>query len=886
MGILLRVIVTCLLLTVTEALVKKEILEDLWNDIGHSWEPWWETWHGMGACWNNKSFVFGIPDEVCHRIQCLNSLTNERIDLDKLIFADDPANILWKGDGNDCRPPRGGQIHIQKATTQEILLSYIFTLHNHDLTSAQAILEVFRTASEIGSAEFIIIDDASTEPMTITNRMINTLRAKFDTRIIIIHHNTSAGYTMSNNEGLRTATGTYAVLINSDLVVLPSWIALLFRTLFTFPGKVGMVGPLQISSSRKVQESGGIIFQDATPHNMFRGEDVRNMPFYHARIVDYISAACVLFNRTLFLDLGLFDLQYMPAYYEDTDAGMTFLQNGYNIVLQPLAVVIHAEGGSILSDEKERLMNRNKERFRSKHKNLLDRYCPYRDRCPKHLPVVQQHSLVTFHRQPNRILFMDSIPPEPDRDAGSIRSREILKILQSEGYSITFEPLGTGRHVKYALNLMADGINYVPHGTIKELSDSISHQEENFAALCGWEVIIVSRRVVFQENLSYIKRLCPKTPIIFDTIDLNFLREQRDFEEMVQRLKGSTLLDPFSKAAALQKVIEDRLTQSVHTPELSLMQVSDITIVVSETERSMIQAMSPNLNIEVVRNIYNAPSKLEESNFFTKSGALFVGSMCYPPNLNAVQFIVQEILGDRVFPEGFKMHIVMTKSKECKEYSRAASKVANKHPLIVMHKDVTSVDMRRLHKQVKAVVAPALFGAGVKGKINYALLHGVPVISTSLGTEGLHLEHNKSFVLANTADEFYIGIVGLYNDSNLWHRVRSGGLIVMQQWFSREVASQTLLKCLSQLKIKIDTTPWECPYWNSSGCHTTIKSNSRVVLIQESSSSSALQPLKKRESSSLLNPSKDDSSKTSSSSPDNGDFYPVQNVFNKAFVAV
>ena len=144
---------------------------------------------------------------------------------------------------------------------------------------------------------------------------------------------------------------------------------------------------------------------------------------------------------------------------------------------------------------------------------------------------------------------MDSIPPEPDRDAGSIRSREILKILQSEGYSITFEPLGTGRHVKYALNLMADGINYVPHGTIKELSDSISHQEENFAALCGWEVIIVSRRVVFQENLSYIKRLCPKTPIIFDTIDLNFLREQRDFEEMVQRLKGSTLLDPFSKAA-------------------------------------------------------------------------------------------------------------------------------------------------------------------------------------------------------------------------------------------------------------------------------------------------------------------------------------------------
>jgi glycosyltransferase involved in cell wall biosynthesis len=336
---------------------------------------------------------------------------------------------------------------------------------------------------------------------------------------------------------------------------------------------------------------------------------------------------------------------------------------------------------------------------------------------------------------------------------------------------------------------------------------------------------------VFHENLSYIKHICPKAPLIFDTVDLNFLREQRDFEQMVQRLKGSTL-DPQAKAAALKKVIADRIAQSAHTPELSLMQVADLTLVVSELEKNVVETMSPELKVRVVSNIYNPPDKLEDSDPKTRHGALFVGSMCYPPNLQAVQFIVQEILAERKFPEGFKMHIVLSKSKECKEYARAAIKVAHKHPLVIMHRDISSLDMRRLHKQVMVVIAPAQFGVGVKGKVNYALLHGVPVISTSIGSEGLHLQDGKSFVLANSGAEFESAIISLHDNVTLWHSVRNGGLEVMHQWFSREVATTSLLKTIEDLKVP-NSNQWTCPYYKTDGCFSTIKSSTRIMLYDD-----------------------------------------------------
>jgi hypothetical protein len=59
----------------------------------------------------------------------------------------------------------------------------------------------------------------------------------------------------------------------------------------------------------------------------------------YARDADYISAACIMFDRERFLSLGGFDAMFGKGYYEDTDVAMAFAAAGLAVTYQPMSVV-------------------------------------------------------------------------------------------------------------------------------------------------------------------------------------------------------------------------------------------------------------------------------------------------------------------------------------------------------------------------------------------------------------------------------------------------------------------------------------------------------------------------------------------------------------------
>ena len=64
------------------------------------------------------------------------------------------------------------------------------------------------------------------------------------------------------------------------------------------------------------------------------------------------------------------------------------------------------------------------------------------------------------------------------------------------------------------------------------------------------------------------------------------------------------------------------------------------------------------------------------------------------------------------------------------------------------------------------VVVPLRYGAGVKGKVVEAMYYGIPIVSTSVGTEGI--DGVESFVeVQNDADKFAESVVKLYNDNDI-----------------------------------------------------------------------------------------------------------------------
>jgi glycosyltransferase involved in cell wall biosynthesis len=132
----------------------------------------------------------------------------------------------------------------------------------------------------------------------------------------------------------------------------------------------------------------------------------------------------------------------------------------------------------------------------------------------------------------------------------------------------------------------------------------------------------------------------------------------------------------------------------------------------------------------------------------------FLGSMDWMPNIEGVAWFVKEILPSlrRTDPE--IEFVVIGRNPPSSIRDLAAS-----DPKIVVTGTVD--DVRTFVSECRAIVVPLLSGGGTRLKILEALAMGVPVISTSIGAEGLMLEHDRHILLADLPDEFAASCVRL-----------------------------------------------------------------------------------------------------------------------------
>lgn len=120
----------------------------------------------LGICFNQKPVLQGVADYVCQDLHCLwvdELQLNIDISRNPLRVLPGPSEHI----ASQCSLPQGGQTAPRKGQRPHV--SFIITMHNHPLVSAQSLLELFRTSHEVPSAEYIVVDDGSTEdtsPMT------------------------------------------------------------------------------------------------------------------------------------------------------------------------------------------------------------------------------------------------------------------------------------------------------------------------------------------------------------------------------------------------------------------------------------------------------------------------------------------------------------------------------------------------------------------------------------------------------------------------------------------------------------------------------------------------------------------------------------------------
>ncbi len=588
--------------------------------------------------------------------------------------------------------------------------------------------------------EVIVVDDCSTD---------DTAEAVPRTPgVVYLRNETNSGFIASCNRGAQAARGTYLVFLNNDTLVRPGWLTALIDTFAEEP-RAGIVGSKLLYPDGRLQEAGGIIWRDASGWNYGKSDDPEKPEYNYLREVDYCSAAALMTPKELFLSLGGFDSRYAPAYYEDTDLAFKVRRAGYKVLYQPLSEVIHYEGvtgGIDLSTGTKKHQEINRSTFAETWTaELMAKPAPG-DSAFLHQPPPGRKN----------ILVIDHHLPMSDKDAGSVRMFHILNILHQLGHRVTFVPDNLANISPYGHELQKRGIEIIYHPYFKTVRDYlISHGPE-------FDAVILSRCDFARKHIADARLCAPRSRIIFDTVDLHFVRTDREAE--------------------ITNNSETREKARQHEElEYDLIDQADETWVVSSVEQKLLREARPDKSIEIVSTIVEVPGS--KTPFALRRDWLFIGGFQHRPNIDAVLFFVREI-----YP------LVSEHLRDAKFYiigDKAPPEVAALATERIVVAGLQR-DVRPFFDSIKLSVAPLRFGAGVKGKINQSMAFGVPVVATSLAIEGMEFQDREDILVADEPEEFARALIELYESEDLWTRLSENGIMKTRNLYSTDAARKRL----------------------------------------------------------------------------------------------
>lgn len=629
-------------------------------------------------------------------------------------------------------------------------ISLIIPVFNNLAYTAHCLRSLQETDEGL-AIEIIVVNDCSTDD---TAEFLEQCEG-----IKVITLSSNSGFIASCNAGAQRASGDHLVFLNNDIQVTPGWLTHLMSPFHHFP-KTGIVGAKLVYPDGSLQEAGGIIFNDGSGWNYGRLGSPHNSQVQFLSQADYVSGACLAIRAELFGELDGFDSHYCPAYYEDTDLCFKARQHGWDVLYQPSTVIIHFEGisnGTSESSGIKRYQAVNRKKFRERWKDVLAKQ-------PPPVPGPEAKVLIEqarHHRSRGHILVVDAVTPQPDHDSGSVRMVTLLEILIDMGYRVTFVPVNLAWDGDYSQSLRDRGIETLNHPDISSIKQWLQHYGQLL------DYVVGSRYYVLDDILSDVREYCPNAKVIFDTVDLHFLREQRraDLENDTEMAK---------------------LAQKTEKKELSLISESDITLVVSPIEQSILQKKLPDARVEILSNIHTPVTA--PSSFSHRSGILFVGGFQHPPNVDAAKWLIDEILPALIqVNPSIELHLIGSRMPEWLKSIRA--------PGLRNHGFVP--DLVPFLSHARLAVAPLRYGAGVKGKVNQAMAHGLPVVATEAAAEGMYAEPEKDLLIANTTDSFVSQILRLYDDEALWQTLSAAGLENVRRYFSKQAAQAHLESILS-----------------------------------------------------------------------------------------
>jgi glycosyltransferase involved in cell wall biosynthesis len=228
--------------------------------------------------------------------------------------------------------------------------------------------------------------------------------------------------------------------------------------------------------------------------------------------------------------------------------------------------------------------------------------------------------------------------------------------------------------------------------------------------------------------------------------------------------------------------------------EVTVCHAADHVIAVSETDRVALQGIAPGVQVDVVPNGvdtgYFRSLALPESYSVPQSkirrlaSLVFTGTLDFRPNIDAVVWFCEQVL-PHIKKEIFHIHLYIVGKSPSREVRRLGEDAAV---------TVTGYvgDVRPYIAQAKVYVVPIRMGSGTKLKVLEAMAMGTPVVSTTLGAEGIAVTPGEDILIADEPAEFAAQVVTLMNNEPLRKSMAARGRTLMESRYDWQVIAPAL----------------------------------------------------------------------------------------------
>lgn len=577
-------------------------------------------------------------------------------------------------------------------------VTIVIPAFNNLLYTLTAILSVLETAGST-TFEIIVADDSSSdETPDVIGKLGGVVRLK--------RNALNLGFLKNCNAAAERARGRVLVFLNNDVLVLPGWLDALVAPLTE--SSIGFIGSRLLSSDGRLQEAGGVLWNDGSASNFGRGGRAGWPEHGYLKDVDYVSGASIAIDGGLWRRLGGFDPIFSPAYSEDADLAFRVRQAGHRTVYQPASSVIHHEGqshGRDLSSGIKAYQIVNQAKFLERWKDVLER------------ENFASGSEVFLARDRSRdkphILIVDHYIPQWDRDAGSRTVHLYIKFFIDQGFAITFWPDNLRNDREYGDVLRQMGVEIICHPT--GVSDFSEWVRENGRYL---DYALLCRPHIADKYIDALRASSP-AKLLYYGMDLHH-----------KRLEAADALAPISAGQAEAdrwKEIEYRVCIRC-----------DVVMYPGNHEVEVVKSWTPpgvsvvDFPITIFSDAEIATARLELSRRASAGSyeLLFVGGFAHEPNVGGVAWFVTEVMPRlRKMDPRFRLQIVGSNAPQ--------AVMALAGPDVNFLGRISDSELEKRYNEAGLAIVPLLFGAGVKGKVVEAMGRGIPVVMTSVGAQGL-----------------------------------------------------------------------------------------------------------------------------------------------------